>query len=178
MLMEEFTALTGYKPSPQEYEQCIEPMYMDFDGDKEKFCHLWGMLFANRVKRQKSEQYKQEKYYSAAFDQFKLILDTTFGILSRDAWNYARAGMLIHCGLTYMRKEHTSLRIMNVREDTTYWVLFEAQKNLNMRLFNYSLGERDIVLTEEVADEVLAYLLRITSDYYKAALRIHARKEG
>lgn len=40
MLIEEFVARTGYKPTVDEYRK-IEDQYYDFDGDKEKFCRQW-----------------------------------------------------------------------------------------------------------------------------------------
>lgn len=40
MLVEEFTARTGYKPTPEEYKT-IEAQYYEFDGDKTAFCQYW-----------------------------------------------------------------------------------------------------------------------------------------
>ena len=40
MMIEEFTTLTGYKPTFEEYRE-IEQSYYDFDGDKQEFCALW-----------------------------------------------------------------------------------------------------------------------------------------
>lgn len=40
MMIEEFTARTGYKPTWEEY-QAIEEEYYNFDGDKNAFCQMW-----------------------------------------------------------------------------------------------------------------------------------------
>ena len=40
MMIEEFTARTGYKPTFEEYHE-IEKLYYAFDGDKDEFCAYW-----------------------------------------------------------------------------------------------------------------------------------------
>ena len=40
MMIEEFTARTGYKPTWEEY-RAIEQQYYDFDGNKDAFCQIW-----------------------------------------------------------------------------------------------------------------------------------------
>lgn len=40
MLREEFEQMTGFRPTPEEYEK-IEIAYYDFAGDKEAFCREW-----------------------------------------------------------------------------------------------------------------------------------------
>ena len=40
MMIEEFTARTGYKPSFEEYQE-IEKQYYNFDGNKDVFCQIW-----------------------------------------------------------------------------------------------------------------------------------------
>ena len=40
MLKEEFERMTGFRPTPEEYEK-IEIAYYDFAGDKEAFCREW-----------------------------------------------------------------------------------------------------------------------------------------
>lgn len=40
MMIEEFTARTGYKPTFEEY-RAIEQQYYEFDGDKDAFCQKW-----------------------------------------------------------------------------------------------------------------------------------------
>ena len=42
MMIEEFTARTGYKPTPDEYAK-IERDYSAFDGDKQEFCDAWAL---------------------------------------------------------------------------------------------------------------------------------------
>lgn len=37
MLMQEFTDMTGFEPTPEEYQE-IEKMYLKFDGSKKAFC--------------------------------------------------------------------------------------------------------------------------------------------
>ena len=40
MLQSEFEARTGYRPTPQEFEE-IEALYMATDDDKDTFCMKW-----------------------------------------------------------------------------------------------------------------------------------------
>lgn len=40
MMQEEFSALTGFYPTPTHYDE-IERRYMDFDGDKRAFCEAY-----------------------------------------------------------------------------------------------------------------------------------------
>ena len=41
MMYDEFTKRTGIQPTMDEYYDVIEPLYTDYDGDKDKFCKEW-----------------------------------------------------------------------------------------------------------------------------------------
>lgn len=41
MMYNEFTERTGFQPTMDEYFATIEPIYTDYDGDKDKFCKEW-----------------------------------------------------------------------------------------------------------------------------------------
>ena len=63
MLVTEFTEMTGYTPTVEEYRE-IESMYYDFDGNKQEFCALWSKLHpskAGQVWRAKKEAEAREK---------------------------------------------------------------------------------------------------------------------
>lgn len=81
MMIQEFTALTGYEPTAEEYD-IIEADYMDFDGDKKTFCRLWKKLYANKVRRQqktKAEFSHKMQMRLEARERFNTILNTDFG---------------------------------------------------------------------------------------------------
>ena len=54
MLLEEFIALTGYRPTCEEYAE-IERNYMAFDGDKQMFCKAWVMVNSATVAKNRAD---------------------------------------------------------------------------------------------------------------------------
>jgi len=98
MMMQEFTALTGYEPTAEEYDT-IEADYMDFDGDKKTFCRLWKKLYATKVRRQqmaKAKSSHKTQMRLEARERFNTILDTDFGYeANRFAHGAATAGIAL-----------------------------------------------------------------------------------
>ena len=98
MMIQEFTALTGYEPTAEEYDT-IEADYMDFDGDKKAFCRLWKKLYANKVSRQrmaKAEASRKMQMRLDARERFNAILSTDFGYeANKSAHGAAAAGIAL-----------------------------------------------------------------------------------
>ena len=74
MLYEEFIALTGYRPSYEEYVQ-IERNYMAFDGDKQAFCKAWVMVNSATVEQYKIDTEKLSKMEAKEIELVNCILD-------------------------------------------------------------------------------------------------------
>ena len=79
MMIEEFTARTGYKPTFEEYAK-IEQQYYDFDGDKDKFCANWckearfaEMDAANAISKLLMVEAEKNGIYSPRFLKLKEI---------------------------------------------------------------------------------------------------------
>ena len=73
MLMQEFTDMTGFEPTPEEFQE-IESEYYRFDGDKQAFCKAFverggeKQVYARRaeyIKELESQLMDQEKEYTA-----------------------------------------------------------------------------------------------------------------
>lgn len=73
MLMQEFTDMTGFEPTPEEFQE-IEAEYHRFDGDKQAFCKDFvarggeKQVYARRaeyIKELESQLMDQEKEYTA-----------------------------------------------------------------------------------------------------------------
>lgn len=98
MMIQEFTALTGYEPTAEEYD-VIEADYMDFDGDKKTFCRLWKKLYANKVSRQRLAKAKSSHKMQMrleARERFNTILNTDFGYeANKSAHGAATAGIAL-----------------------------------------------------------------------------------
>ena len=98
MMIQEFTALTGYDPTAEEYD-VIEADYMDFDGDKKTFCRLWKKLHANKVSRQRLAKAKASHKMQIRFEareRFNTILNTDFGYeANKSAHGAATAGIAL-----------------------------------------------------------------------------------
>lgn len=74
MLYEEFIALTGYRPSYEEYER-IERNYMAFDGDKQAFCKAWVMVNSATVEKYKIDTEKLSKMEDKEIALVNYVLD-------------------------------------------------------------------------------------------------------
>lgn len=172
MMVQEFTALTGYEPSEEEYKQ-IEEIYYEFPGDKESFAKAWLGLFGYKAEKQQSERKAKADRIARRLDaeeRFTLVLNTDYGAeCNSKAHAVACAGIEL---LQALQSDRTSIDI----EDGFDGAAFRgAVINLGLEGKGFSvLTCCDLHCVEwsdkEVAYKVLDYLIEKSSDDYEFAL--------